>query len=256
MSPPPPRIQPVRIEPLTDEAFRPFGQVLGAGERAPDYRGGGGSYGWRVDFQADGRPRVSVSVAPFQGRRFTRLERHFHVTQTFVPLDGARAVVAVAPPTDPADREAIPAPETVRAFLIDGTRGYLLWKGTWHSIDRFPLDPLFNGLRRPQRAGDGRGSGPGLRGSGRLGANPGDRLRRPLRRDLRADRLTASPPGGEAANRRRVSPDVGRGYFLGVSPSRISSSPRTSLAVAGRLTLDGRGTRLSDAAFQFRGGNR
>lgn len=136
-----PRIQPVRIEPLTDEAFRPFGQVLGAGERAPDYRGGGGSYGWRVDFQADGRPRVSVSVAPFQGLRFARLERHFHVTQTFVPLDGSPAVVAVAPPTDPADREAIPAPESIRAFLIDGTKGYLLGKGTWHSIDRFPLAP-------------------------------------------------------------------------------------------------------------------
>jgi ureidoglycolate hydrolase len=95
------RVLPLRVEPLTEAAFRPFGQVLGALDRPPDYRGGGGS----------------------------------------VPLDGAPAVVAVAPPTDPADREAIPAPETVRAFLIDGTRGYLLDRGTWHSIDRFPLAP-------------------------------------------------------------------------------------------------------------------
>jgi ureidoglycolate lyase len=157
VSRPAPRVQPVTIEPLTDEAFRPFGQVLGASERAPDYRGGGGSYGWRVDFQADGRPRVSVSVAPFQGLRFSRLEQHFHVTQTFVPLDGAPAVVAVAPPTDPADREAIPAPESIRAFRIDGTKGYLLGKGTWHSIDRFPLSPpstLFVVLNERETAED------------------------------------------------------------------------------------------------------
>ncbi len=29
----------------------------------------------------------------------------------------------------------------MRAFLIDGSKGYLLGKGTWHSIDRFPLGP-------------------------------------------------------------------------------------------------------------------
>jgi len=157
VSQPPPRVQPVRIEPLTDAAFRPFGQILGAGDRPPDYRGDGGSYGWRVDFQADGGLRVGVSMSPFQGLRFARLERHFHVTQTFVPLDGSRAVVAVAPPTDPADREAIPAPESIRAFLIDGTKGYLLGKGTWHSIDRFPLAPpstLFVVLNERETAED------------------------------------------------------------------------------------------------------
>jgi ureidoglycolate lyase len=132
------RVQPIRVEPLTEEAFRPFGQVLAATARSPDYRGDGGAYGWRVGFQADGTLRVSVSVAPFQGLAFRKLERHFHVTQTFVPLEGSPAVVAVAGPTDP---ETIPRPEAVRAFLIDGSKGYLLAKGTWHSLDRFPLAP-------------------------------------------------------------------------------------------------------------------
>jgi ureidoglycolate lyase len=132
------RVQRIRVEPLTEAAFRPFGQVLGAADRAPDYRGDGGAYGWRVGFQADGTLRVSVSVAPFQGLGFRKLERHHHVTQTFVPLDGAPAVVAVAAPTDP---QAIPAPDEVRAFLVDGSRGYLLARGTWHSLDRFPLAP-------------------------------------------------------------------------------------------------------------------
>jgi ureidoglycolate lyase len=131
----------VPVEPLTEAAFRPYGAVLGPADGPPDYRGDGGSYGWRVPFELAGRPRVTVSVAPFQGLRFARLERHFMVSQTFVPLDGPAAVVAVAPPTDPDDREAVPPPEAIRAFLIDGRRGYLLGRGTWHSIDRFPLAP-------------------------------------------------------------------------------------------------------------------
>ena len=46
--------------------------------------------------------------------------------------------MAVAAPTadDPA---AIPAPEEVRGFLIDGSAGYVLKRGTWHSLDRYPL---------------------------------------------------------------------------------------------------------------------
>jgi hypothetical protein len=48
-------------------------------------------------------------------------------------------VVAVAPPSS--DRAAVPDPARVRAFLLDGTQGYALGPGTWHSLDRFPLYP-------------------------------------------------------------------------------------------------------------------
>lgn len=57
--------------------------------------------------------------------------------QTFLPLGGAPAVVAVAPPS--LDRALIPDPTEVRAFLLGGTKGYALAPGTWHSLDRFPL---------------------------------------------------------------------------------------------------------------------
>ena len=66
------------------------------------------------------------SGSPSRGRRFRLLERHFAVTQAFIPLEGAPAVVAVAPPTDPDDPEAIPKPEEVRAFLIDPGKGVRL----------------------------------------------------------------------------------------------------------------------------------
>jgi ureidoglycolate hydrolase len=131
----------VKIELLTEEAFQPFGQIIGLKDRPPDYRGGGKSQAWWIDFQTTGKSVVSVISVPFQPLTFTKMERHFHVTQSFIPLHGPPAVVALAPPTDPNDRQAIPKPEQIRAFLLDGTKGYVMAKGTWHSLDRFPLYP-------------------------------------------------------------------------------------------------------------------
>jgi len=68
--------------------------------------------------------------------RLSRLERHFNVTQAFVPLGSGPALLAVAASTDAA---TIPRPEEVRAFLIDGSCGYVLKRGTWHSPDRYPV---------------------------------------------------------------------------------------------------------------------
>ena len=59
----------------------------------------------------------------------------------FIPISGSLAAVAVAPPTDLDDPLAIPDPSEVRAFLIDGTKGFAYKKGTWHSLDRYILSP-------------------------------------------------------------------------------------------------------------------
>jgi ureidoglycolate lyase len=124
----------IRAEPLTAARFAPFGRLIAARDGPPDYRGGSGTLGWHVPFES-GRPLLSVLRTPHVGLSFAKMERHLHVSQAFVPLGGAPAVVAVAPPSDPlrlAD---------VRAFLLDGAAGYVLHRGTWHSLDRFPLRP-------------------------------------------------------------------------------------------------------------------
>lgn len=130
------RIRRLRIEPMTAEAFAPFGEVAEAKERPPDER-----RFFPARFEIGGRPTVEVIWQPYAGRRFTELERHFAVTQAFFPLEGSPAVVCVAPPTDPDDPEAIPAPEEVRAFLIDPGKGFVYHTGTWHSLDRYLLSP-------------------------------------------------------------------------------------------------------------------
>ena len=137
-----PRVHQVKIELLTEEAFRPFGEVVSLRAQPPDFHGTGlGTEGWNVDFFAASTTRVAVINGPFHGMRFSKLERHFNVTQTFIPIGGSPCVIAFAPPTDVHDPQAFPDPGDVRAFVMDGTKGYAMKRGTWHSLDRHPLYP-------------------------------------------------------------------------------------------------------------------
>ncbi len=131
-----PRVHKLKIELMTAESFRPFGEVWEARTRPADRR-----EFFPMNFEIDGKTTVNVIWQPHQGLTFTQLERHFNVTQSFVPLEGSLSVVAVAAPTDPKDPEAIPRPEDVRAFLIDGTKGFGYKTGTWHSLNRYILHP-------------------------------------------------------------------------------------------------------------------
>jgi hypothetical protein len=56
----------------------------------------------------------------------------------FVPHGGAAGALAVAALTP--DR-AYPRIDDIRAFLLDGSCGYVLHVGTWSSLDRHPLAP-------------------------------------------------------------------------------------------------------------------
>ena len=126
------KIHRIKASPLTKDAFHPFGELLDATELDPSQ-----STSFPVNFQG-GKVRVSTAFLRYKGLRLTGLEQHFHVTQAFIPISGSPAVVAVASPTPQNNPNAIPKPEDVRAFIIDGTKGYMLKKGVWHS-DRLPL---------------------------------------------------------------------------------------------------------------------
>jgi ureidoglycolate lyase len=128
---------PVKVQLLTPDAFAPYGEVLGIQGRVPDFTGIS-SVGWKSGFECNGPPEVMLYSSRYSGLRFSMLERHHAVTQSFVPLRGVPAVVAVVAPTPPG---IYPQPDDVRAFLLDGSTGYVLHRDTWHSLDRFPLYP-------------------------------------------------------------------------------------------------------------------
>ncbi len=134
------RVVDIKAELMTEESFRPYGALLTNRSGPPDFHGLM-SEGWKTPFEIDGTPMLMVLVSRFSGMRFTKLERHFGVSQTFIPLGHVPALLAVAAPTDPGDPGAIPKPEDVHAFVIDGSCGYVLKRGTWHSLDRYPLYP-------------------------------------------------------------------------------------------------------------------
>src|SRR5207247_11226218 len=113
-----PSVHEVTIEPLTEEAFAPFGKIIAAKNRPADFRTESGTQGWAIDFRS-GKPLIMLLKTPYRGLSFTKLERHFNLTQTFLPVGGSPAVVAVAPPSATGARQALPAPDPLPASPLD-----------------------------------------------------------------------------------------------------------------------------------------
>lgn len=132
----------IQAEPLTAEAFAPFGDVLDASGQ-PDLfinQGRCGRYHdrARLDFGPDGRAGISIfhsEPSPLP-HALELLERHPDGSQAFLPLDRHGFLVTVAP--DEGGR-----PGTPLAFLTAHGQGINFHRGTWHGV----LTPLKgNGL--------------------------------------------------------------------------------------------------------------
>jgi len=121
----------VRPEPLTPEAFEPFGEVISteAAERSfPINYGATTRFHDLAEIDAtDGRAIVSIfRSTPLPAPVVVKiLERHPLGSQAFVPLGGRPYLVVVAPPGE-LELAAI------RVFLARGDQGVNYAKGTWH----------------------------------------------------------------------------------------------------------------------------
>lgn len=124
-------------EPLTREAFAPFGDVIDTdgAESFPINQG-------RTErFHALSRVELSGAtdrgiLSIFRGQPLTPLEialmeRHPLGSQSFIPMNNVDFLAVVAPPGD-FDEAA------VRVFLVKGHQGVTYHAGTWHA----PLLPL------------------------------------------------------------------------------------------------------------------
>ena len=127
----------IALEPVTPEAFAPFGALIEEPSTPPVFSNPG-LRSWRLAYEASGATDLMVIRYDYRPMTFAKLERHSNVTQCFIPLDEMPWVMVVARPCDADDG---PAPEAVRAFLVGGAQGILLWKGTPHAFNRFPAGP-------------------------------------------------------------------------------------------------------------------
>jgi ureidoglycolate lyase len=135
----------VDVKPVTEALFAPFGQLIGLRDSQPNFHGNG-LRSWRLEYRAEGETELMYIWFDHIPMRFSKLERHFNVTQAFVPLDGVSMVMIVAPRTNPANWDDLPIPESVEAFLVPGTCGVMLWKGVWHALNRYPIKPPGGGF--------------------------------------------------------------------------------------------------------------
>ncbi len=127
----------IRIEPLTRDAFAPFGDVLDA-SGDPDRIINQGLCGRyhdraRMDFGPGGRAGISIFKAearalPYQ---LDMVERHPDGSQAFVPMSMDPFLVIVAP-----DDGGVPG--RPRAFVTAAGQGINLLRNTWHGV----LTPL------------------------------------------------------------------------------------------------------------------
>ncbi|HBX57431.1 ureidoglycolate lyase [Pseudomonas sp. UBA2684] len=124
--------RPLRVAPLTREAFAPFGEVLeGAGATPLAINAG-----TTTRFHDLARIEALGSAARvlfnlFDGQAWhspislNLLERHPLGSQAFYPVDGARMLIVVAPPGELDER-------AIRAFISTPEQGVNYAAGTWH----------------------------------------------------------------------------------------------------------------------------
>ena len=126
----------IRTQPLTAEAFAPFGDVIGLRAMADRWLNQGLCARHhdlaRLEF-TDGRAGLSLFLAQRRCLPYTlgMVERHPHGSQAFIPMAMEPFLVIVAP--DQGD-----VPGRPLAFLAPPGQGVNFHRGTWHGV----LTPL------------------------------------------------------------------------------------------------------------------
>lgn len=127
----------LRTEPLTNEAFAPFGDVLEAAGPHDKLINEGMCKRFhdraRMDFGPEGRAGISMFQAEARALPYTcaLVERHPEGSQAFVPMTADPFLVIVA-------EDEGGHPVRFRAFLTAPGQGINLLRNTWHGV----LTPL------------------------------------------------------------------------------------------------------------------
>jgi ureidoglycolate lyase len=111
------------VQPMTAEAFAPYGEIIG--DRGP------------VELDLDGgRANVVAQTVESRPLTFDFIGRHERTEQVFAPLGDAKSIIALAPPCQ--NGSALPDVDRMAAFLVDNSCAFKLHRGTWHT-SAFPV---------------------------------------------------------------------------------------------------------------------
>jgi ureidoglycolate lyase len=107
----------IKAEPLTSEAYEPFGQVIGLDDV-------------HMELRQQEQFRMGIIHMKHHGYRITSLNHHLNSTQALVPLEGKACLVVVAPPDVTFEKAS--DLKKIKVFLCDGSVGINIGLGTWH----------------------------------------------------------------------------------------------------------------------------
>ena len=147
------------VQPLTQQAFAPYGDVLGGEVASGLFINGGTSEKIALADPAltgqDGAPSLNLYRARANPLPFVavKLERHCIGSQSFIPLAGVPFVVIVAL-GDPSTGGKTPLESSIAAFWIDGSCGVTFKPATWHHPLLSQRDGDYVVLERRGRAVD------------------------------------------------------------------------------------------------------
>jgi ureidoglycolate lyase len=124
-------VREISVEPLTDAAFAPFGDVIALRD-TPSLMINQGMCARHHDIaRVDTEGAAGISL--FHGQPYTlplsltMVERHPLGSQAFIPMHSVPFLVVVAP-----DEAGVPGQP--RAFLTNGSQGVNYPKGQWHGV--------------------------------------------------------------------------------------------------------------------------
>ncbi|QJR20731.1 ureidoglycolate hydrolase [Pelagibacterium halotolerans] len=129
----------ISIEPLTPDAFAPYGTALGfAARHTPDTAFfSPASDFWHEHGFASGETKTEILWVVYRSSDPTiaRLEAHLATEQALIPLTGS--IVHIVARSAP---DGAPDPQTVRAFAIAPGQGIVMAKDCWHATRVFAGD--------------------------------------------------------------------------------------------------------------------
>ena len=110
-----PKVVKIKVEPLTPEAFEPFGEVIASYEEA------------RPEIEKGGLREKEIPISS-KDRRVAHFAYHTDAGQAFYPSRHCPTVFMVGPIKEKLD------PEDLRAFHSDGSLGICVRVGVWHTV--------------------------------------------------------------------------------------------------------------------------
>ncbi len=130
----------ILIEPLSREAFAPYGDVveMEGNHCFPINAGRADRYDALCTVDCDGSGKQAV-ISLVNARQYdfpqtvTFLERHPHGSQAFIPASQTPFMLVVAEPGEIVD------PSTLKAFVSNGKQGINYHRNTWHHVMLTPF---------------------------------------------------------------------------------------------------------------------